>query len=316
MGFFKYSIHLLLIAFTSISYANPVDHIIDTLTEFGLEAAWPWSASRDKLYLSTSSGLLVANNDMTEKYYNNVDLFPIVTDTQHLYLTSRTGRLWQSPIRAPGEVNWQREFQDWVFPPVVKNDRLYITTRFAGLQAVDTGTGETLWTAALDHEPVYRPILFPNDQVAVLTFGSMLLIYSNSGALQYQIKLPAIGKYLVTDEVAVGSEPTMIYIVGIDGSLMYFNWKSGQIRHQKVARRVLTPVLLDHHMWWLLDDKSIFWQLNLVSGALTKRIIDQHNLVYLFADGQVWTSIISTKGVVSKQWPLVTPAITDRLSGD
>lgn len=298
----------ILLSVASHSLSDPVDQLLAFLTEYQLEAAWPWASIQKRLYLATTSGLLIANDQQVQKIYPGTDFFPVVTDKNNLYLTNRQGELWQSPLQSPEKVNWRRSFQSWAFPPIIKNNQIYLTTRFEGLMAIDAATGKIEWTAKLSHEPVYRPVFLPDNQIGVLTYGARLMIYSYQGKLLEDIKLPGIGKYLTLYEEPHPSQIKRLQIVGIDGSLIQVDWHTRTLTQQQVAKRILTPVYADKDFWWLLEDKSRLWQLNLGTGVLMDNEIKQHYIEHIYSDNKDWFSIIKNNGTFSRQRLSIKPA--------
>jgi len=130
--------------------------------------------------------------------------FPPVYQAPLLFATSLDGRVsaWHLEER---RLIWQRQFEGWLFPPLVRRDVIFLAGQSHQLFKLDLTSGATLASVPLPNEAIYSPLSWLEGGIAVSVYARTFLILESetlSEKNRYLLPAPAItaspyGYYLI-----------------------------------------------------------------------------------------------------------------------
>lgn len=255
--------------------------IVVTASAAGIDRDWqlPYVDTDAFIAFADSRGTVIEYSDgESVRLHTGRRGFPPVHEPPMLYVTGLDGRVsaWHLEER---RVLWQRRFEGWIFPPLVRDEAIYVAGQPHRLFKLDRDDGSTLASVPLPNEAVYSPVSWRDGRIGVGVYARMWLTLEPDGLQETQrFLLPA---------PAITASP--------DG---YFLSQNGDLHKRRndgnfeLLRRGQAPV-----DWF----QTTHGQLNWASGDRFLRL--QDNRLSCLASG---APIVHWRSGIGREWLTVT----------
>ena len=254
----------------------------------------------NKLFIGTSQGLFaldISSGKVIWHIEKDKTIFSPHVYNQRLYAGSRHGQLY-SISSSNGDINWSRQFDGWVYSPVVKAEYQQLWTGGQGHRAVAVSIedGDLLHNVTLDQEVIFSPLSSSPDTVTFNLFnGSTVVINAGKGTVQDIISGKAQARHLMRDDKTVLRSSRDGWLSGftvdnlVQQSVAKTTWhrklfESGLSLHGISSHQLLTSDEENQLMIFDVKTKKQVWKKQLKGNWLAPMILSPEKIVVFFRD--------------------------------
>ena len=193
-----------------------------------------------RAFANTSATVIEYNDGETVRLHAGKRGFPPVYEPPLLFATGLDGQVsaWHVEER---RLVWHRQFEGWIFPPLVVGQAVYLTGQPHRLFKLDRDSGSTLASAPLPNEAIYSPLSWRDGHIAVGVYARTWLVLEAdtlSETQRYPVPAPAIT-----------ASPEGFYL-SHNGHL-YQRLENGEFEQQHTG---MSPV-----RWFKTTDDGFYW---------------------------------------------------------